>query len=69
MTTPEREPSKFALVLFCGILVKFVPALSAAGPLAQLVERLICNEEAAGSKPAGSTNYLGFRDVVELLAD
>ena len=25
------------------------------GPLAQLAERLICNEEVAGSNPAGST--------------
>ncbi|GEM_PF-5491492 len=25
------------------------------GPIAQLVERLICNEEVVGSKPTGST--------------
>ena len=30
------------------------------GPLAQLVERLICNEEVAGSIPAGSTCFLFF---------
>ncbi len=30
----------------------------AQGPLAQLVERLICNEEATGSNPVRSTKFL-----------
>src|SRR3989344_5911807 len=28
-----------------------------SGPVAQLVERLICNEEVTGSNPVGSTKY------------
>lgn len=36
------EPTGFALIFF-------------EGPIVQLVERFICNEELAGSNPAGST--------------
>ena len=35
------------------------------GPIAQLVERLICNEEVSGSSPLGSTkrNLFEKRDI------
>lgn|GEM_PF-2948283 len=37
------------------------------GPVAQLVERLICTEEVAGSNPVGSTDIQKFRFIRDFL--
>lgn len=51
---PELEISD--LVLLAKDSCKSNVKLNQSGPLAHLVERLVCTEEASGSNPLGSTN-------------
>ena len=39
----------------------FRPPFPGLGAIAQLGERLVCNQEVVGSIPSGSTNYLAWR--------